>query len=229
MIFLSALKKAARTRAKEAEITFCGSAAEPFSDTSSEMSVFSGFRPNFSIVPLCLHFEIGLNQRRSGFLHQKAKAFKEMECMWFDESVIYQIYPLGAAGAPFYNPAYTEEGARADDGIDPETGKARILRFKEWAEPLKERNIKAVLFNPLFESISHGYDTVDYRNVDRRLGSNEDLIEVVDELHDKGINVIYDAVFNHVGRDFFAFQDVLKNQSLSTSTATTPSTMGYPI
>lgn len=120
--------------------------------------------------------------------------------MWFDESVLYQIYPLGAAGAPYENDH--QEAHRID-------------RFTDWAGPLKERNVTAILFNPLFESMSHGYDTVDYRKLDTRLGTNEDLKKLIDTYHENGLKVIFDAVFNHVGRDFPQFQDVLKNRENS--------------
>lgn len=120
--------------------------------------------------------------------------------MWTDKSVFYQIYPLGAFGAPFKNDGQL---------------KHRILKIRDWIPKLKELGIDAVLFNPVFQSISHGYDTTEFLTVDCRLGTNEDLTAVVDLLHDNGIRVLLDGVFNHVGRDFFAFQDVLKTRENS--------------
>lgn len=117
--------------------------------------------------------------------------------MWAEESVIYQIYPLGMCGAPFEN-----------DGVQAH----RILRVQEWIPHLEKLGITAVLFNPLFESDTHGYNTRDYRKVDVRLGTNEDLKKVCGALHEAGIRVIFDGVFNHVGRGFGPFQDVLKNR-----------------
>ena len=73
----------------------------------------------------------------------------------------------------------------------------------------------ALYIGPLFESGSHGYDTTDYRKLDCRLGTNEDLKNFVAECHRQGIRVILDAVFNHVGRDFFAFQDLKRNRESS--------------
>ena len=83
--------------------------------------------------------------------------------MWFDESVIYQIYPLGLCGAP-----------RENDGIQAH----RILRVQEWAEHIKALGADTVLFNPLFDSDRHGYDTRDYCTVDCRLGTNQDFRQV---------------------------------------------------
>jgi glycosidase len=113
--------------------------------------------------------------------------------MWFDESVIYQIYPLGLCGAPEYN-----------DGVQDH----RILRVLDWVEHIKETGADTVLFNPLFDSDRHGYDTRNYFHVDCRLGTDEDFKQVCDALHAAGLRVILDGVFNHVGRGFWAFRDV---------------------
>ena len=61
----------------------------------------------------------------------------------------------------------------------------------------------------------HGYDTVDYRVIDHRLGSNQSFQHVCDKLHEAGIRIILDGVFNHVGRGFFAFQDVIAHKQAS--------------
>ena len=116
--------------------------------------------------------------------------------MWFDDAVLYQIYPLGLCGAPLQN-----------DGTD-QTGQHRILRVLDWVEHLQKLGATCVLFNPLFDSDAHGYDTRDYNRVDPRLGTNEDFRQVCRALHEAGIRVMLDGVFNHVGRGFWAFRDV---------------------
>ena len=78
---------------------------------------------------------------------------------------------------------------------------------EEWLPYLKENGFGAVYIGPLFESVSHGYDTTDYKQVDRRLGDNEDFRKFVKAAHDLGIRVVVDGVFNHTGREFFAFRD----------------------
>lgn len=113
--------------------------------------------------------------------------------MWFEESVVYQIYPLGLCGAPLQNDGKQEH---------------RILRILDWVEHIKELGATCVLFNPLFESDAHGYDTRDYHKVDCRLGTKEDFQEVCNALHKAGIRILLDGVLNHVGRGFWAFQDV---------------------
>ena len=113
--------------------------------------------------------------------------------MWFEESVFYQIYPLGFCGAPFEN-----------DGI-PES---RILKVLDWIPHIKKLGCNAIYFSPVFESDTHGYNTRDYGLIDTRLGTNDDFKKVVDALHEAGIKVVLDGVFNHVGRGFWAFRDV---------------------
>lgn len=113
--------------------------------------------------------------------------------MWAFETTFYQIYPIGFTGAP-----------RVNDGVQAH----RILRVAEWAPYLQGLGVGAVLLNPVFESTSHGYDTRDLTRIDCRLGTDEDFAQVVGTLHEHGIRVVLDAVFNHVGREFWAFEDV---------------------
>ena len=120
--------------------------------------------------------------------------------MWAYESVFYQIYPLGFCGAPFEN-----------DGVE----KPRIRKVEEWIPHIRKTGADAIYFSPVFESDTHGYNTRDFRKIDCRLGSNEDFAEVCKSLHEAGIRVVLDGVFNHVGRGFWAFQDVLKNRERS--------------
>ncbi len=120
--------------------------------------------------------------------------------MWAYESVFYQIYPLGFCGAPFEN-----------DGIAAK----RISKVIDWVPHLEKLGVNAIYFSPLFESDTHGYNARDYQKIDVRLGTNEDFKEVCDALHKSGIRVVLDGVFNHAGRGFFAFQDVLQNRENS--------------
>ena len=119
---------------------------------------------------------------------------------WQNETVFYQIYPLGFCGAPLEN-----DGAAVN----------RIQKVKEWIPHLEKLGVGAVYFCPVFDSDRHGYDTRDFRKIDCRLGSNEEFQEVCGALHQEGIRVVLDGVFNHVGRGFWAFQDVLKNREAS--------------
>jgi glycosidase len=120
--------------------------------------------------------------------------------MWAYESVFYQIYPLGFCGAPFENDGVLEH---------------RILKVNDWIPHIKGMGANAIYFSPVFESDTHGYNTRDYTKIDTRLGTNADFAEVCTNLHKEGIKVVLDGVFNHVGRGFWAFEDVLKNRERS--------------
>lgn len=119
---------------------------------------------------------------------------------WAYESVFYQIYPLGFCGAPFEN-----------DGVQTH----KIKKVEEWIPHMKKLGINAIYFSPVFESDTHGYNTRDYKKIDVRIGTNQDFKEVCQRLHENGIRVVLDGVFNHVGRGFYQFQDVLKNREAS--------------
>ena len=114
---------------------------------------------------------------------------------WFESSFMYQVYPLGLCDAPYEN-----------DGILAH--RLRRLLDNGWLDHMSKLGSDCLLLNPVFESISHGYDTTDYKKVDCRLGDNQDLVDLVDACHSRGIKVLLDGVFNHVGRDFWAFKDV---------------------
>ena len=92
---------------------------------------------------------------------------------------------------------------------------SRIKRINDWIRYLKDLNITGLYVGPLFESEYHGYETVDYNIVDRRLGTNQDLKEIVYTLHCNDIRILLDGVFNHCGRDFWAFKDLLINKKKS--------------
>lgn len=120
---------------------------------------------------------------------------------WYDKAVFYHIYPLGLCGAPKQN----------DGGEVVE----RMAVLKQWIPHILETGCNAVYLGPVFESVGHGYETTDYKTVDRRLGTNETLKEFVAACHENGIHVILDGVFNHSGRRFFAFEDIQKNRENS--------------
>ncbi len=120
---------------------------------------------------------------------------------WYDEAVFYHIYPLGMTGAPKQN-SYGEPVSRLNTLIP-------------WISHIKAHGFNALYIGPLFESVGHGYETTDYKKLDSRLGTNKDLTDFVAECHKQGIRVILDGVFNHTGRDFFAFKDIKEKRESS--------------
>lgn len=120
---------------------------------------------------------------------------------WYNEAIFYHIYPLGLTGAPAQN----DYGAPAH----------RLNTLLPWIDHIQKIGCTALYIGPLFESVGHGYETTDYKKLDSRLGTNEDLTNFVAACHEKGIRVIFDGVFNHTGRDFFAFKDIQANREHS--------------
>ena len=120
---------------------------------------------------------------------------------WYEEAVFYHMYPIGLTGAPRQN---TEEGIVH-----------RFEQLDKWLPHIAEIGCTAIYIGPLFESTTHGYDTRDYKVVDRRLGDNDDFVRFVKKAHELGIKVVVDGVFNHTGREFFAFQDIQRNREHS--------------
>ncbi len=112
---------------------------------------------------------------------------------WIHNTVIYNIYPFGFCGAPKENDFQLNY---------------RLDKIDDFIPHFKKMGVNCILFNPVFESTRHGYDTIDYRKIDSRLGDNASFKKICDTLHQNGIRVILDGVFNHVGRDFFAFRDL---------------------
>ena len=126
--------------------------------------------------------------------------------MWAENAVFYQIYPLGQCGAPRVNEYPVGKWAEAAH---------RLQTLEDWIPHIQKLGADAVYLSPVFESDSHGYDTRDYREVDRRLGTNDDFKRLCAAWHKAGIRVVADAVFNHVGRNFWAFRDVREKKQNS--------------
>ena len=117
---------------------------------------------------------------------------------WAFDSIFYHVYPLGLCGAP----------ARNDFGAAPVE---RLERLTGWLEHIRALGCNALYLGPVLESTAHGYDTADYWHLDRRLGPDETLRRFVAAAHAAGLRVVLDGVFNHVGRDFWAFRDIQAN------------------
>lgn len=120
---------------------------------------------------------------------------------WYETAAFYHIYPLGLCGAPREN--------------RQEEVEHRLRALEQWLPHIQQLGCGGLYIGPLFESSSHGYDTKDYKMVDRRLGDNEDFKHFVKAAHQLGIRVVVDGVFNHTGREFWAFEDIRRNRESS--------------
>ena len=134
---------------------------------------------------------------------------------WVQDTVFYQIFPdRFANGDASINPANVQPWG------DPPTrhgfmgGDLRgVLHHLDY---LQDLGINAIYFNPIFLAASnHRYNAFDYFQIDPKLGNLNDFHALVDAAHRAGIRIILDGVFNHCGRGFFAFSDLLENQAES--------------
>ncbi|MDR3074172.1 MAG: alpha-amylase, partial [Deltaproteobacteria bacterium] len=116
---------------------------------------------------------------------------------WWNDAFIYHIYPLGCCNAPKVNDAAPA---------------SRLRSLAPWLEHMRDIGADTLLLGPIFQSESHGYDTINYFMVDSRLGTEADLVWLVEKAHQAGVRVVLDGVFNHVARSFFAFRDLLAKQ-----------------
>jgi glycosidase len=120
---------------------------------------------------------------------------------WHEEAIFYSMYSLSQCGAPFVNDF---------SGVTD-----RLQEIEKWIGQIKGIGCNALLLSPVFKSRTHGYDTEDLFQIDNRIGTNGSFRALVDKLHQNGIKVVLDAIFNHCGRGFFAFKDVCLNRENS--------------
>jgi glycosidase len=115
---------------------------------------------------------------------------------WVEHVIWWHVYPLGAVGAPVREP---------DDAHEPH----RLDRLLPWLDHVVELGTNGLLLGPVFASSTHGYDTTDHYRVDPRLGTDEDLDRLVEQAHARGLRVVLDGVFNHVGAEHPVVAQVL--------------------
>jgi len=115
---------------------------------------------------------------------------------WSADAVFYHIYTPSLAQAMFHNDYATQEH--------------KFSEIEKWLPHIKRLGCNAVLFSPILKSRTHGYDVTDYYNIDNRIGTNSEFQALVKLFHGSDVRVVLDGVFNHCGRDFFAFQELQK-------------------
>jgi glycosidase len=109
---------------------------------------------------------------------------------WIEHVIWWQVYPLGFVGA---YPA---------GGQPPTPGEHRLRRIAEWFDHAIALGASGIALGPVFAARTHGYDTTDHYRIDPRLGDDDDFDYLVTEAHQRGLRVLLDGVFNHVGPDF---------------------------
>lgn len=119
---------------------------------------------------------------------------------WYDSAVFYQIHPLSLCGCE-------QQGVKTEG--------SHFAELTEWAAHAKKMGCNAIHIGPVFKADTHGHGIIDYHKIDDRLGINEEFRQWVAQCHDMGMHVVADAVFNHVGRGFFAFQNLKRDRKKS--------------
>ena len=122
---------------------------------------------------------------------------------WVRHAIAWHVFPLGAVGAPALCPPGDPDDASSPAGAM--AAEHRLRRLIPWLDRLIELGCNVLMLGPVFHSMSHGYDTVDHMRLDPRLGTNEDLVALIEAAHARGVRVMLDGVFNHVGIDHPAF------------------------
>ncbi|MDH6194262.1 cyclomaltodextrinase [Mycobacterium frederiksbergense] len=115
---------------------------------------------------------------------------------WVAHAIWWQLYPLGFVGAfPADRP--------------PSADEHRLRRIVEWLDHAVQLGASGIALGPIFASRTHGYDTTDHFHIDPRLGDEEDFDHLVAEAHRRGLRILLDGVFNHVGTDFAQYRDAV--------------------
>jgi cyclomaltodextrinase len=121
---------------------------------------------------------------------------------WVQHAIWWQVYPLGFVGA-----FPSEQPPAADEH--------RLRRIIEWLDHAVELGASGIALGPIFASRTHGYDTTDHHRIDPRLGDDADFDELVAEARRRGLRILLDGVFNHVGTDFPRYRDAVAGHDTS--------------
>jgi cyclomaltodextrinase / maltogenic alpha-amylase / neopullulanase len=115
---------------------------------------------------------------------------------WVKHAIWWHVYPLGFVGV------FPAENSPGPD-------EHRLGRLVDWLDHAVELGTSGIALGPIFASRTHGYDTTDHYRIDPRLGDDADFDRLLDEAHRRGLRVLLDGVFNHVGTEFGRYRQAL--------------------
>lgn len=124
---------------------------------------------------------------------------------WIEHAIWWQVYPLGFVGA------FPDSSGPSSEPSQP--GQHRLRRLVGWLDHAIELGASGIALGPIFESRTHGYDTTDHYRIDPRLGDDDDFDHLVAEADRRGLRVLLDGVFNHVGEDFARYREASGNEA----------------
>jgi glycosidase len=119
---------------------------------------------------------------------------------WVEHVIWWHTYPLGFVGA---FPA----------AAPPDAHEHRLRRLVDWFDHAIELGASGIALGPIFASRTHGYDTTDHYRIDPRLGDDDDFDHLIAEARRRGLRVLLDGVFNHVGTDFPRYRDAVNDEA----------------
>jgi glycosidase len=122
---------------------------------------------------------------------------------WIEHAIWWQVYPLGFVGA-FPAPPSTEP---------PQPSQHRLRRLVDWLDHAIALGASGIALGPIFASRTHGYDTTDHYRIDPRLGDDADFDHLVAEARGRGLRILLDGVFNHVGVDFPRYREAAGDEA----------------
>lgn len=138
---------------------------------------------------------------------------------WVEHAIGWHVYPLGFTGAPVHGErddsqsgSGPDTGSAATDAATANStapGKARLDHLVRWLDYVQELGLNVLQLGPIFESATHGYDTLDYFRIDRRLGDDAAFDRLIAAAHERGIKVLLDGVFNHLSSSAPMFREAL--------------------
>lgn len=131
----------------------------------------------------------GSSRERSSETGSSRERSSGTEPSWVEHVIWWHLYPLGFVGAHPADPP-------------PAAGEHRLRRIVDWLDHAIELGASGIALGPVFASRTHGYDTTDHYRIDPRLGTDDDFDALVGEARRRGLRILLDGVFNHVGTDF---------------------------
>ncbi len=128
---------------------------------------------------------------------------------WAAEAIWWQVYPLGFTGAPTAGPTGAPPDGPAGGPIGAPPARHRLRQLERWLDYAADLGCSGLLLGPIFAALTHGYDTTDHFRIDPRLGDDADFDRLAAAARQRGLPVVLDGVFNHVGRGFVMFTRAL--------------------
>lgn len=130
---------------------------------------------------------------------------------WFKNAVVYNIFPDSFASGKRSLEINKKEAVLENGSICRQKRGGTIKGVTENLDYIQAMGFTCIYLNPVFAAGEyHKYDVLDYYHIDPCMGTDDDFRELVVKVHERGMKIIIDGVFNHCSWEFFAFRDVVE-------------------